>query len=408
MEECGYCAEKKEKTKNYKEDLEKKKINECLKALEREKIAKGMQSTREDEKRLREVQKQQMMEKKLLELEEEDREYMWHQVLLDDVRRKEEHERIEADRRHQEMLDRRRAYDEQIASANRKRRQALREERERERRRLERMREKMDQDHYDAIKRKKDLQQTNKKNFIEGHDLKLARLREDKQREWELDNHTIQVALEQLRQERIKRRNQVLSMRLEKELGTETFYRERRIAEQLEEESEKIAEEWKREEENKTDEFLRHVENERRISKEKAIQEYQKHLQNLKEDIEKTRLERSERMQRVSRTAHEELQRKMESANEELRKQIEFRNTLKNQIRQNQKDLETDLISTEQKDWPFSRKSEMFHDMMQSRYRQSSARKSTNPVHPFKKLIEKEDGRKPTVQLPIIGIKYNK
>lgn len=47
-----------------------------------------MQCTKEDEKRLREVQKMQMMEKRFLEQEEEHRDNMWHQVLLDDVRRK--------------------------------------------------------------------------------------------------------------------------------------------------------------------------------------------------------------------------------------------------------------------------------------------------------------------------------
>lgn len=48
------------------------------------------------------------------------------------------------------MLDRRRAYDEQIASANRKRQEAIREEREKENRKLERMKQKMEQDHYDG------------------------------------------------------------------------------------------------------------------------------------------------------------------------------------------------------------------------------------------------------------------
>lgn len=48
------------------------------------------------------------------------------------------------------MLERRQAYDVQIASANRKRQEALREEREKENRRLERMRKKMEQDHYEG------------------------------------------------------------------------------------------------------------------------------------------------------------------------------------------------------------------------------------------------------------------
>lgn len=48
------------------------------------------------------------------------------------------------------MQERRRAYDEQIASANRKRQEAMKEERDKENRRLERMRQKMEQDHYDG------------------------------------------------------------------------------------------------------------------------------------------------------------------------------------------------------------------------------------------------------------------
>ncbi|KAI8423789.1 hypothetical protein MSG28_012806, partial [Choristoneura fumiferana] len=64
---------------------------------------------------------------------------------------KEQYERDQERRRQQEMLERRLAYDEQIASANRKRRETLREEREKENRRLERMRKKMEQDHYEEL-----------------------------------------------------------------------------------------------------------------------------------------------------------------------------------------------------------------------------------------------------------------
>lgn len=48
------------------------------------------------------------------------------------------------------MIERRNAYDEQIASANRQRQEALREEREKENRRLERIKKKMEQDHFDG------------------------------------------------------------------------------------------------------------------------------------------------------------------------------------------------------------------------------------------------------------------
>jgi hypothetical protein len=47
-----------------------------------------MQCMREDEIRLRQMQKLQIYEKKCMEQEEEDRENMWHQILLNDVRRK--------------------------------------------------------------------------------------------------------------------------------------------------------------------------------------------------------------------------------------------------------------------------------------------------------------------------------
>lgn len=38
MEQCGYCTEKNEQIKKYLEDMEKQKIDACLKALEREKM----------------------------------------------------------------------------------------------------------------------------------------------------------------------------------------------------------------------------------------------------------------------------------------------------------------------------------------------------------------------------------
>ena len=38
MTECGYCAEKEKKHRDYLEGIEKEKIRECQKALEREKM----------------------------------------------------------------------------------------------------------------------------------------------------------------------------------------------------------------------------------------------------------------------------------------------------------------------------------------------------------------------------------
>lgn len=50
----------------------------------------------------------------------------------------------------QEMRERRMAYDSQIASASRKRQEALQNERELENRRLENMKKRMEQDYYDG------------------------------------------------------------------------------------------------------------------------------------------------------------------------------------------------------------------------------------------------------------------
>lgn len=58
---------------------------------------------------------------------------------------------MEAERRHQEMLERRKCYDDQIKSANLKRQQILQEEREKENRRLAMMKKKMEQDHFEGF-----------------------------------------------------------------------------------------------------------------------------------------------------------------------------------------------------------------------------------------------------------------
>lgn len=47
-----------------------------------------MRCTREDEIRLKELQKLQMEERKYIEMEEQDRDMLWHQVLMDDFNRK--------------------------------------------------------------------------------------------------------------------------------------------------------------------------------------------------------------------------------------------------------------------------------------------------------------------------------
>ncbi|CAG9792513.1 unnamed protein product [Diatraea saccharalis] len=289
LKECEYCKEKKERLENYYEEMEKDKVEQCLRALEREKI-------------------------------------------------------LEADRRHKEMLDRRKVYDEQIASANNVRKEMLKEEREKEKRRLERMREKMEQDHYEEEKNKRAQQMSNKANFIEGHKLKALRKIEEKSKEREIDNHTIRVAMQELKTEKLRKRNDMLNWRREEELFTENFNRERKIAQDLETEGDKIAQEWKQQEDQKADKFFKQIEIEKRNAKIKAIQDYQKYLEKLKEDAIKERIERKERMHRVSKSTYKELQRKLENANQELKKQIDYRNSLCQQIQDNQNTLKIYLI----------------------------------------------------------------
>lgn len=42
----------------------------------------------------------------------------------------------------------------------------------------------------------------NKQHFIEGHQDKMSRLKQERMRERELDNNTIKIALEELRKEK--------------------------------------------------------------------------------------------------------------------------------------------------------------------------------------------------------------
>ncbi|KAJ8708633.1 hypothetical protein PYW08_010015 [Mythimna loreyi] len=401
MQECGYCAEKEKKHKGYLEEIEKEKIRECQKALEREKIAKGMRCTKEDVRQLKQLQKMQMEEKRFIEREEQHVDMMWHQVLMDDYNRKEHLEKLAAQRRQQETLERRRCYDEQIASANKKRQELIRQEREKENRKLEKMKKKMEQDHYEAIKKKKDQQELNRKNFIEGHEQKLARIRSEKMKAREIDNGTIRVALEELRKERERNRQQMKNLQLQKQICIENYNRERRMASAMQEEAEMIADEWQKEAHNKTDEHLRKVEQEQRECKEKAAQEYKRHIKTRNQELERAKQERSERMERVKRTALSELQRKIENANQELRKQMDYRHSLSCQIRENERHLESELKNIENKDRTYTKKAAMFKDVMATRYASSPARDSTNPVHPFRRLLETQD-RKKSLHLPSI------
>ncbi|KAH9645631.1 hypothetical protein HF086_005280 [Spodoptera exigua] len=174
------------------------------------------------------------------------------------------------------------------------------------------------------------------------------------------------------------------------------------MASAMEQEAEMIADEWQRQAQEKADEHMRHVEQEQRLCKEKAAEEYRRHVQARNQALEEAKYERSQRMERVTRTALTELQQKIDSANQELRRQAEYRNSLSCQIRENEKHLESELINIEKKDRPHTKKGAMFKDVMATRYASSPARTSTNPVHPFRRLLETTDKKKP-LHLPSIG-----
>ncbi|XP_063373449.1 trichohyalin-like [Cydia amplana] len=337
QQECGYCKERLNKLKNYEEEIEREKIRECLKALEREKIAKGMQCTKADEYHLRAQQKAQMEEKVHMEIEQADIDRMWHQVLLDDVRRKEQYEKYQEHRRQQEMRERRLAYDEQIASASRKRREMLSEERERENRRLERMRKKMEQDHYEALKRKKEQQMKNRINFIEGHEMKLLGLASEKSRARQMDDNAIRRALLETERETRRKRDQMTQLQIEKQQFMAYHNRERRMAQALEQDRDNVIDQWMREKENNADEGMRQAEEEKRTQKQKLGEEYRAHIAKRYHELERERCERDIKMQAVRNEAVRDLQNKLDSANQVLKRQLEYRQNLATQIRDTQK-----------------------------------------------------------------------
>ncbi|XP_063387039.1 trichohyalin-like [Cydia fagiglandana] len=337
QQECGYCKERLSKLKSYEEEIEREKIRECLKALEREKIAKGMQSTKADEYHLRALQKAQMEEKLRMEMEQANIDRMWHEVLLDDVRRKEQYEKYQEYRRQQEMRERRLAYDEQIASASRKRREMLCEERERENRRLERMRKKMEEDHYEALKRKKEQQMKNRINFIEGHEMKLQGLASEKSRARQMDDNTIRRALQEIERETRRKRDQMTQLQIEKQLFITNHKRERRMAQALEQDRDNVVDQWMREKENYTDEGMRQAEEEKRAQKQKLAEEYRAHIAERNYELERERQKRDNKMQAVRNEAVRDLQKKLDSANQELKRQLEYRQNLATQIRDTRK-----------------------------------------------------------------------
>ncbi|XP_026316016.1 trichohyalin-like [Hyposmocoma kahamanoa] len=407
MEECGFCKEKDKKIENYEEAIERETERECQKALEREKIARGITSSRADEIYLREMQRMQMIEKKMVEQEHRNSEMMWHQVLMDNVRRKERKERKDFEKRQKDMLDRRRAYDEQIASANRKKQEAIKQEREKENRNIDQILKKMDQEHKEEIRRKKEQQLINKSNYKEGHEMKVSRLLREKIKDRKIDDGAIEVALKELRKERLRKEAEMRRLQLEKQIFTDYHSRERRLASELEEEAERITQEWKKDAEKKADEHTRQIEEAKRMNKEKAAEEYRQHLEQINKHLERERHERAVKMEKVKRGAFKELEMKLDDAYTELQRQMEYRNTLSDQIRENQKVLthllgnsieviehgaklfqrfcydhnivskskENELIDIENKQRPFTRKADMFKDCMETKVAKAPGRK---------------------------------
>ncbi|CAH0714865.1 unnamed protein product, partial [Brenthis ino] len=398
MQECGYCKEKEMKLQKYEEEIETEKSRECLKALEREKIANGMRCTKSDEKKLREIQKMQMREKKSIEQQQADIDKLWHKVLIDNVKTKEQQERVEKERLKQEMIERRLAYDEQIASANKLQRELLQKEREIENRRLEKMKKKMEQDYYDAMKRKKEQELKNRKNFIEGHQIKLSNLRSEKIQERNMDINTINIAMEELRKERQKKLEHIQSLNVEKRIFVENYKRERKMADQLEKEAERIANEWKEQGEKESDEFYRNREMEKLKNRMSASQEYRRHIEDRNQQLAQKKEERKQMMERVRRTAYSELRRNLDSANEEMRRQIEYQHALTNQIRDNDKIMEMELNEIEEKQRAFTKKSIMFRDAMRDKTKQPPCE---NPVHPFRKILQAQETS--SLSLPLIN-----
>lgn len=110
-----------------------------------------MQCKRLDNIHLKQMQKMQMEEKLRKELEEKERDEMWHQVLIQNVKNKELKERLDFKRKQEEMKERRLVYDEQIASANKRRSALMKEERDKENRRLENIKRRMEEEHFEGM-----------------------------------------------------------------------------------------------------------------------------------------------------------------------------------------------------------------------------------------------------------------
>ncbi|XP_047510540.1 trichohyalin-like [Pieris napi] len=373
---------------------------DCQKAMEREKMAKGMQCRREDEIQLRKMHKIQMQEKEYIASVNSEIDEMWHRVLLDDVKKKEERERLKAEHLKRGMQERRQAYDEQIASANRKAKYALKMEREEDNRITEKIKKRMEEEYFDTIKKKKEQQSKNRMNYIEGHEQKMSELRNRKLQERSIDQHTIEVALKELRMERHKKLAEIKSFQREQQLCIENMEKERKCIKNLEIECNRIVAEWRAESEREHDTKIQMFEKEKRSNKEKYASEYRKYLKEKETEIENTRKERRKIKEDVNNAALREVELKLMRAKEELREQEEYKRSLENQIQNNQRAMEIESLNMEMKQNPFTRPAIMFKDAMKDKM--NKARTSTNPVHPFRRLYLQANESRSSFSLPVI------
>ncbi|CAF4770193.1 unnamed protein product [Pieris macdunnoughi] len=373
---------------------------ECQRAMEREKMAKGMQCRREDEIQLRKMHKIQMQEKEYIASVNSEIDEMWHRVLLDDVKKKEERERLKAEHLKRGMQERRQAYDEQIASANTKTRYALKMERQEDNRITEKIKKRMEEEYFDTIKKKKEQQIKNRMNYIEGHEQKMSELRNRRLEERSIDQQTIEVALKELRKERDKKMAKIKSFQREQQLCIENMEKERKFIKNLEIECNKIVGEWKAESERENDTKTQMFEKEKRSNKEKYASEYRKYLKEKETEIENTRKERRKIKEDVNNAALREVELKLMRAKEELREQEEYKRSLENQIQNNQRAMEIESLNMEMKQNPFTRPAIMFKDAMKDKM--NKARTSTNPVHPFRRLYLQANESRSSFSLPVI------
>ncbi|XP_013164103.1 PREDICTED: trichohyalin-like [Papilio xuthus] len=240
-----------------------------------------------------------------------------------------------------------------------------------------------------AIKQKREQQMTNRLNFIEGHELKILRLKNEKNREREIDLNHIRIAEEELRKEKEDKMRKMRNLQKQSTIFVDYHYQERNMAAELEQQSEKILHEIKTNEDKRNEEHKKQKDEARKHKKEIALQEYRQHLENVNKQNIEAKLERKEQMKNVKKTAYCELQKKLNSANEELQKQLDYRHDLTEQIKNNHLVLETELKDIEQKQNPFTKKAITFKDAMRNRVNISKEESTTNPVHPFRKVIQK-------------------